>query len=558
MFKRWSLTGLKLSPQRVRMYVALLWVTMFGALFIALYALVGQLSKETEELERGLITKAERMQAIADNELYKKVEVMQTMVTSPMFQNKRDELLYYWSHEVVKAVGGLNFILLRDSRQAMNSLIPPGQPLPQVLQPEGQKHFDKLVSGQSTLEFAFVEGPVAKRWVLVIYVKVPDPDGQKDTKEVLALNLEPSEMQRNLVRLNLEPNQIGLLIDSTTRVIMHTQDNAEYMGKELADDFADVVRGNSSYGLWHGRGLTGLSIVAAYARLPLTGWVSRVSMSESDFYRPARNAKLVIWASLLFIVLAGVLQIYIGYILERSILGLKEVAEQFGRGEKIDFVLGPVQEVNEVSGFFATAASRRQTILNELNHRVKNTLTKVQALFQRTWQEIKRKHGTTPALEDLHAKVISQIITLAGVHNLLSKTDFAAAQLQEVFAAECYPLYQNQVVLTGPPVLLDAQMAENFGLVVHELLTNAVKYGALKHTKGVVRVTWRLVGPALRLVWVERDGPLLEDAIMHQGFGTVLVNRIVVGYMRGVLEPFIEREGLTVVITVPLPRSTPA
>ncbi len=169
------------------------------------------------------------------------------------------------------------------------------------------------------------------------------------------------------------------------------------------------------------------------------------------------------------------------------------------------------------------AEERQRMLLNELNHRVKNTLATVQAIVSQTLR-------STPEPEAAFQRVQARLLALSNTHNLLNATSWTAADLADVLNAELRPYlgYGDRVVLEGGHVALDPKTALAFGLIVHELATNAAKYGSLSLPAGRVEVSWRVVGeneePSVELLWREIGGPAVAPP-SRRGFGSRLVER---------------------------------
>jgi two-component sensor histidine kinase len=111
-----------------------------------------------------------------------------------------------------------------------------------------------------------------------------------------------------------------------------------------------------------------------------------------------------------------------------------------------------------------------------------------------------------------------------------------------------------QMRANGPKVRIASEGAQALSLVLHELATNALKYGALSQEGGVVDVSWKLVpGAALELTWRETGGPTIAEAPSRQGFGSVLLREVLIKSLNGGLTFDWRREGLIAVLTVPPP-----
>jgi PAS domain S-box-containing protein len=188
----------------------------------------------------------------------------------------------------------------------------------------------------------------------------------------------------------------------------------------------------------------------------------------------------------------------------------------------------------------------RQLLLNELNHRVKNMLASVQAIVQGTL-----RHTSDPArfVDSFSGRIQS----LARVHSMLSSSTWQGADLRELIRDQIVrgPVDESRLTAWGPPVHLEPQMSLHVALILHELGTNSVKYGALSATSGWVTVSWIVENAVLNLKWVERGGPPAKAAT-KRGFGSTLIEQSA-KTVGGTAAPIWETEGVTWQITLPLP-----
>ena len=198
----------------------------------------------------------------------------------------------------------------------------------------------------------------------------------------------------------------------------------------------------------------------------------------------------------------------------------------------LDFVYQPIRDgAGAVIGIFVEgydvtervrSEEQRKLLLDELNHRVKNTLATVQSIAAQTLR-------VTPDPAVFRAVFEARLMALSGVHNLLTKANWEGAALDEILRTELAPYGASRFTLDGPVVRLSAQESLTFALVTHELATNAAKYGALSAPEGRVRVAWRTAsigdGPHRLVVdWREEGGPPVKPPI-HRGFGSRLIER---------------------------------
>jgi len=195
------------------------------------------------------------------------------------------------------------------------------------------------------------------------------------------------------------------------------------------------------------------------------------------------------------------------------------------------------------------ADSTRQLLLKELTHRVKNTLATVQAIAHQTLRRTKE-----PA--DFAARFAGRIQSLARVHSLLTDSSWEGADLRQLIRDQLVGGAVDEARLTawGPAVRLAPQMTVHLALMLHELATNCVKYGALSTPSGWVTVNWSLKEGELHLRWTERGGPAVA-APFARGFGTTLIQQSAKGE-GGAARMTCEPEGITWEIVLPLPRAS--
>jgi PAS domain S-box-containing protein len=191
------------------------------------------------------------------------------------------------------------------------------------------------------------------------------------------------------------------------------------------------------------------------------------------------------------------------------------------------------------------ADATQQLLLNELNHRVKNTLATVQAIVQQTLRRTK-----DPAA--FAAQFSGRIQSLARVHAQLTHTTWQGADLKELIHDQLIrgAVDEARLMVRGPAVRLGPQMATHLALMLHELGTNAVKYGAFSNEDGRVSIAWSVRDNELHLTWAERDGPAVA-APSGRGFGSLLIEQSARSG-GGEAEMLCEVEGVTWEIRMPL------
>ncbi len=197
------------------------------------------------------------------------------------------------------------------------------------------------------------------------------------------------------------------------------------------------------------------------------------------------------------------------------------------------------------------AEERQALMVRELHHRVKNSLATVQAIANSTAR-------TAVDIDSFREAFNDRVIALARTHTLLAENSWGVIPLRELLDAELDP-YGNgdglRVAMTGPDVALPSDVALSLGMAVHELTTNALKYGSLSSPTGSIAVRWDIESEGgrrrLRFHWTERGGPPVKKP-RRQGFGSRLLRHMLAGQFNGDVQMEFDPEGLRFSLLVPL------
>ncbi|MDU6242733.1 MAG: sensor histidine kinase, partial [Bradyrhizobium sp.] len=237
--------------------------------------------------------------------------------------------------------------------------------------------------------------------------------------------------------------------------------------------------------------LEGLPLLSSFTHSPLTGWIIGAGISETSLVAP-------LWRNLAITSLIGGIMLAIG------LAFAVRMATTIARAEMLHDLL-----------------------IEELNHRVKNTLAILQAIAVQTFRSASRFE---------REKFEGRLGALAEAHNLLSKEKWQGSELEDVIGRVLKPYRLNtpeRIRITGPKVALSPRLAVVLSMIVHEIATNAAKYGALSNDTGAVDLSWELLNHAdtakkqparLKLTWRETGGPVVSAPI-QRGFGSRLIER---------------------------------
>lgn len=198
----------------------------------------------------------------------------------------------------------------------------------------------------------------------------------------------------------------------------------------------------------------------------------------------------------------------------------------------------------------------RELLINELNHRVKNTLATVQSMAMQTLRNAADTHQAGEQIE-------ARLMALSRAHEILTRGHWHGANLDNIVREAVAPYCgsPNHFDIDGPATRVPPRHALSLAMALHELCTNAVKYGALSRDEGRVRIEWRVTDgadgkQALQLRWSEHGGPLVTRPT-RRGFGSRLIERGLKQDLHGDVKLDFARAGVVCTITAPLP-CTPA
>lgn len=222
----------------------------------------------------------------------------------------------------------------------------------------------------------------------------------------------------------------------------------------------------------------------------------------------------------------------------------------------IDFQMSPQFDENNsiveiiVSGADITqrklAENHRLLLVNELNHRVKNSLATIQAMARQTLR-------TAESLSNFEETFSARLTAIATAHNILMGSDAARADMRTMIDGQVGPYVDqtDQLKVTGDLITLDGECAHSVGLVLHELATNAAKYGALSNATGRVEITFDDIGDGdVRLVWTETGGPPVTPP-SRIGFGSRLIKQSIEHTLGGSAEIDYAEHGIVATLVLP-------
>jgi two-component sensor histidine kinase len=462
------------------------------------------------------------------------------------------ELMQQTAVAVARSVG-VDFVLRDPSgQQIVNTRKSPGLPLPQrPLEIDRTVLATKQAAVSSLFMGAFTGGPS---------IAVVAPVLRPDNGEVhyLADLVVPAERFRDaMLKVPLGAGLYATVLDRSGQVIARTRAHEQFVGVK-ATEFMRGATGAEGY--FRTTSLDGVPIVVQYSRVSGADWIVAVGLEQATLDAPVWRLLVLLLAGGLCLALLSVTLAYLfGRRIAEAVQALSDSAIALGQDAPVPVLATPITEVNQVNAALVRAGEERRQaeetralMVRELHHRVKNTLATVQAVVSST----ARMAGT---IAEFRQAVTDRIGALAKTHTLLVDNAWGGAALRDILWAELepYDTEHRRVTLEGPDAHVPAEVALAFGMAVHELTTNAAKYGALSLPAGRVHVSWSVQGKGdgrrLVLEWHEQDGPPVQP-LPRRGFGSMLLERVLGQQLQGEVESDFRPEGLHVSIKVPLPQ----
>jgi two-component sensor histidine kinase len=303
------------------------------------------------------------------------------------------------------------------------------------------------------------------------------------------------------------------LFDGNKTVIARSRDAERFVGQRAARRVYTALAARSDT-VFRSVTFDKVPVVTATAHSSASNWSLAVGVPEATFNQPLQDSMAL---------LGGI-----------SVLCL---------------IFGTVMAVRQASRL-SQAELRQELLINELDHRVKNTLAAVQSIVRRTLRASDSVEGAASAIE-------ARIVGLARAYDLLRSEQWKGTGLADLIGAILAPYAtrpDEHVEINGPKLRLSSRATIALAMVFNELATNAAKYGALSRPGGKVVVSWAEREPPhgdqTRIVWIEEGGPEVT-ASTRRGFGTALIDRTIQADLGGSHEIIWGTAGLECHIDVP-------
>ncbi len=531
--------------------VALVLAILIPAMAVALVLLNRTNDAQQDVLAALTNATVQAMGQSIDREITGMTTTLRVLSTSQTLEE--GDLAAFHERAVVALAGTGSYLIAVDDQmhQLLNTRVPFGTSLGLTSDPEtARRAIDRGVATISPIFF----GQVAQTYVFNVWLPVDDVAPVRLVSMTQnARNLEPALQSRQL-----PTGWHAALVDTNNAVIAATADADLAIGSILpirqfrADDPGEA---------WTQEDFGGTSVVTAEWRSGYTGWRVIAWASSAQVQKPLQDSvlQLAVWGLVIALLASGVAGI-IAHRISRSVKGLQMDAARMGRGEAVYPRTYPIAEIAEVSHALAAASEKRMMaerdirfLMRELAHRSKNQMAVIAAMAKQTGRGATDIQAYVAALE-------RRIMGLARSTDLLLAHGRAGVMLADLIDQQLGPFRPpeaDRLTIQGPVLRINPQGAQILGMALHELATNATRYGAFAEAEGRLELTWKTTDTTLAMRWREHLGrPLVVGE--RTGFGTTVLRTMVGGALGAQVDRVVHADGVEWVLNVPLAALDPS
>ncbi len=529
---------------------------------LPLLVFVGFLMMQLEAHEREILSSdtAEDAQLIAravDRELQDMATTLRLLVTSPELE--AGDLRSFHNRTQNSLRSNSLYVLLAnaDGQLRLNTRVPFGTPLGKT---GNMAALQSVMRSQVTEVSDVFKGTTSGRWVFNVAAPLPKEISYSGAVMIITQNAD--DLKKLMLTDGLPEGWSAAVVDGSGKVVSSVGAHVLAPGDPFPGDTLRLMNGFKGT----------IEDVAGksrqmYGYAQITGWTWKavvwgpISSAQANIIATWRQLVL---GGLVFLAISALCAYLVARQLRIPIRQIAQMAEQIGHGQIVSPVQTKITEANQVAIALSNASfdrsqaeDRIHLILHELVHRTKNMLTLVQAMMR----QLARKDTS---MEEFQRAIGNRLQGLSKSIEALAQEQWAGVSIRRVMEIHMSTFGEvaDRVDLVGEDFILKAEAVQNLGLVLHELATNSVKYGALSVPGGNVRIAWTsFVGSPeegeekagetmLRLSWEERGGPPVREP-SDTGFGTTIIKRHASSAFAGQVEVNFLPQGLHWILTAP-------
>jgi two-component sensor histidine kinase len=499
--------------------------------------IVWQLANNERETQReAILFSARTLMNAVDTILSKQIAVAQMLATSPALE--ADDLATF-RQEATRAMSGLSggWIVVADEtgQQLLNLGLGATDPLPRRVEASLKLQRRALETGQIQISGIFAAAGLNTP---AVTVELPVRRKDKPPLEII-IAMRPDIFRALFEQWNLPEGWLAGLTDADGNVIARSRNHEQNVGRPASEDFRAASR-RAPIGWNEGKSLEGVAMASAHATSPISGWVMGLAADKSLFEAPVRATVMVAGlAGGATLLLSLLLAMWSARRIARPIEQIEQGTHALMLRRTIAFANTGLPEADRTLDALVSTArvfeqhdkerdereAHVRLIMRELSHRSKNLLAIVLAIARQTSRY-------TSSFSEFESRFNSRIQALADAHDLLVEQQWSGAHVDDLVRAQLAAFGTEKVACRGERIMLRTEAVQNVALALHELATNASKYGALSVPTGKVNIDWARQpgesgGQDLRITWRESGGPPVV-APSKKGFGCFVLERVTI------------------------------
>ncbi|MGL9622437.1 HWE histidine kinase domain-containing protein [Bradyrhizobium sp. U531] len=514
-------------------------------LAVSFFGLNRMAAIEQSQIERRVMQIAQNLRFVVDRELDRALVTLETLATSSELRSGNLGAFHQQAVLALKPKKAAIVLIDTAYRQLVDTLKPYGAELPPTSDPvTAQRVIDTGKPQISNLFKGSVNG------LPVFNVEVPVFDDEKRVRYVLIMSFQAAFVADVLAEVRLDPAWLAGVTGSDGNVIARSQQQDEYVGRPLPAELFEQTR--NAERVYPAVNIAGERILRATAMSERAPWFISATVPLSHTQEPYdRSLFFAVILVAVALVLSGSLAYVFARLMARPLDEATHAAAAVGRGEDVHARRTSLVEANVLIDTLAKAsaelnerAQHSDFLMRELVHRAKNQLAVVKGMALQTARE-------SATVNEFIGKFDRRILGLAQSQDLLLRQNWRGAWLRDLVHAhlELFGVGPRARIY-GPDIFLDTTAVQNVGFALHELATNASKYGALSNEAGRLAVVWQaLEDSSVRVIWSEHDGP--PPRREQEGFGHRVITDLVPRALNGSSKLEFTPQGVRWELTIP-------
>lgn len=534
--------------------VAVVVASLVPFLIVGSYLLFSYVAKERESALDRVRTMANAISATIDRELTGRFETLQALAASRLLREGNLDQFADMARAASSVAPGDFELADRTGHQVINTLAEPNS---RASRPADLDAIQYVFEHAKPHASDLIEDNARGRYSFTLRIPV-QVNGQ--TAYVFGYTPRTSKVLTVIRESSLPPEWFAAVLDRKGRIIARSSRHEEFVGKFASPEFLSRLSG--SRGQIESVDLEGRQTATAYHRSGFSEWTTAVWVPIDVLQERANMAAAAIGVLALGTLLVSLTAGYVvSRVIRRPTRRLIKSAADLKTGRIVRFEPTIMREANFVGDALAEASRDVQLYMREISHRSKNLLAVVQSISRQTQR-------SSPDLKTFSRRFDDRLQSLARSHDLLVDRNWGGVLVHDLVVAQLASFLDpgdGRICLAGPSILLNPVASQHIGLAIHELATNASKYGALSVPQGHVDIEWTedvsadkgteagsadASTPRFRMSWRETGGPPLSQSA-RKGFGRFVIEDAVARGLSGTAQIGWDEAGLTWLLDAP-------